>query len=110
MIRKLAVILLLFLVAPLHNLSAAPIWANKPIQCGSLEEVLELVKRLDEEPYIYFEGLSNRPDGQFLSKFVITQNKETKGWTLIEIPDVDQACILGAGVGEIKFNKDGITT
>ena len=110
MIRKLAVILL-FLVVPLHNLNAAPVWASKPIQCASTEEVMDLVEKMNEEPFIYFEGSSSRPgQGQFISKFLITLNSKSGGWTLIEIPHEDQACILGAGKGEIKINKMGITT
>jgi len=109
MIRKLAVILL-FSVVPLHNINAEPVWANKPMQCATLDEVIKLTKILEEEPFIYFEGLSTRPEGNFLTKFLITLNRKTNGWTLIEIPDEDQACILGAGQGEIKFNNGGITT
>lgn len=109
MIRKLAGILLL-LVVPLHNLNAAPVWASKPIQCGSIDEVLELMESLGEEPFIYFEGGSVRPEGNLPTKFVITLNRETNAWTLLEIPHPEQACVLGAGQGEIKFNKGGITT
>ena len=109
MIRKLAVILSLVLLVPVKTV-AEPIWASKPIQCGTLEEVLELMETLNEKPFIYFEGLTSRPEGQFTSKFVITLNKETNGWTLLEIPDPEQACILGAGQGEIKFNYGDIAT
>lgn len=109
MIRKLAVTLLL-LVVPLHNVNAAPVWASKPIQCGSLEEVLELMDTLGETPFIYFEGNSVRPEGNLPTKFVITLNRETNAWTLLEIPHPEQACVLGAGRGEINFNKGGTAT
>jgi len=109
MIRKLAVILL-FSVAPLHNLNAAPQWANKPIQCASPQEVMDLLKGYGEEPYIYFEGSTTRPSGSFPSTFLITRNSKESTWTLVEMPDSEQACILGAGRGEIKINNDGITT
>ena len=92
------------------NTNAAPVWASKPIQCGSLDEVLELMDTLGETPFIYFEGGSVRPEGNLPSKFVITLNHETNAWTLLEIPHPEQACVLGAGQGEIKFNKGGITT
>ena len=111
MIRKLAAILLLSVV-PLHNAIAAPQWAQKPIQCGTVEEVLNLVNSYGEQPYIFFEGKTSRPDvGATLdTKFVITMNSEEKNWTLIEIPDDEQACILGAGKGELNIADVGITT
>ena len=111
MIHRLAVILLLS-VAPLHNLNAA-VWAAKPIQCGTVEEVLKLVKTYGEEPFIYFDGATSRPEESGVplpTKFVITRNKEKSSWTLIEIPHPEQACILGAGKSEITILNLGITT
>jgi hypothetical protein len=109
MMNKLAVILSLALLVPVKSV-AAPVWASKPIQCGSIDEVLELMESLGEEPFIYFEGGSVRPEGNLPTKFVITLNHETNAWTLLEIPHPEQACVLGAGQGEINFRDGGTAT
>ena len=105
------VILSLVLLVPVNG-NAAPVWASKPVQCGTPEEVLNLVKGYGEVPLIFFEGVTPRPDsGSVLpSTFVITINTSDKTWTLIEIPHKEQACILGAGKGEINFGNLGIKT
>lgn len=111
MIRKLVGILSLALLVPVNG-NAAPVWAQKPVQCATPLEVLDLVRGYGEVPFIYFEGATSRPDAgaPLPSTFLITFNKDEKTWTLIEIPHEDQACILGAGRGEINFPNNGIKT
>ena len=112
MIYKLVGIVAVWLLIAFNKADAAPVWATKPIQCATVEEVLALVSGYGEVPYIFFEGATSRPgETQPLqSKWLITRNKEADTWTLIEIPHEEQACILGAGKGEIRIDKTGITT
>ena len=86
-------------------------WAQKPVQCASMEEVIGLVKKYGEIPTITMNGKVGAPDGNISSsKFILSLNKETKTWTLLEFINEEPACILGSGVGNISFGKREITT
>ena len=109
MIRKLVVILSLALLVPVN--AYANYWAGKPVQCGTTQEIIDLVSKYGEMPLVHFEGNVATPDGNTtVSRFVIAINQENETWTLLEFTGPDQGCILGSGKGKILFPPSGITT
>ena len=87
-------------------------WAEKPIQCSSIQELIETAKKYGESPTIVLEGSSVFPNGlKTNSRFVIATNPLTKTWTLMEfLIEHDQGCILGTGTGDITINPIGTKT
>lgn len=76
-------------------------WAQKPVQCGNIEKVIELVKEYGEEPILSGKGLAMNSTGQGENiTIVLGANDQTQTWTLIEIQaNGIVACILGSGSG-----------
>ena len=81
-------------------------WAQKPVQCSTSDQIVELMKRFGEVPTIILEGETGLPNGfKSPSKFVIAMNPETETWTLLEFVNDAQACVLGSGKGKISLGK-----
>ena len=110
----MGVLLLLPLSALAEEQQEPPMvyWAQKPIQCSTMEEIIELMKRFGEIPTIIMEGQTGLPNGIVSkSKFVVAMNPKTETWTLLEFVNDEQACILGSGEGNVSLGKKkGITT
>ena len=90
-------------------------WAQKPVSCTSGEKVVELMKRYNETPTIWMNGIVGLPNGtRSESKFVIAMNRNANPitWTIIEFTDGgSQGCILGHGTGNINLSViNGIKT
>jgi hypothetical protein len=89
-------------------------WAQKPIQCDTPGEILEVLKKYNEQPIIGGMGVAMMQNGQFSNLPVIWFfNKEKDTWTLVEWNmQGDQACILASGSGskfkfeDLPFLKD----
>lgn len=80
-------------------------WTRKPIQCGPPEGLIDLVKGYGETPLLTANGLATMPSGSTKNvQIVFAVNPETGSWTLIEINDPEQACVLGSGEG-YEVNK-----
>ena len=84
-------------------------WAQKPAQCSSMENMVELMKKHGENPTVWMEGITGFPNGQVNnSKFVIAINANANPvtWTLLEfVNGGEQACILGFGKGSINIGQ-----
>tara|TARA_R100000951_G_C2547462_1_gene151355 strand:- start:111 stop:434 length:324 start_codon:yes stop_codon:yes gene_type:complete len=89
--------------------SAEPYWVSKPVQCGTLEDIVESSKIYGEQPSVVFDGLAITQNGdKTTSKFIIATNEETKTWTLIEFPaGQNVGCILGKGTGLVRLLGQG---
>lgn len=104
-------LLLLPLSATAQETEAPNYWASKPIQCSTPDKVVELMKKYGEVPTIIFEGTTGLPNGtETPSRFVLAMNPQTETWTLLEFTGPTQACILGAGKGNVSLGKQGIST
>ena len=92
------------LLLPLDVL-AEPYWSAKPVQCGTLEEVIDITKQFGEMPSIIMDGFMKVPSGQYVkSKVVIAMNMSTQSWTLIEFPtETGIGCIVATGKGFEKL-------
>lgn len=76
-------------------------WAQKPIQCGPVSALIDMVKEYGEEPAMSAEGLAMGLNGRGLNvTIVLGANPKTGTWTLIEVQkDIGLACVLGSGSG-----------
>ena len=75
-------------------------WTRKPIQCGPPDGLIELVEGYGERPLLTGNGLATMPSGSTKNvQIIFAVNPETGSWTLIEINDPEQACVLGSGEG-----------
>ena len=92
------------LLLPLDAI-AEPYWTAKPVQCGTLEEIIDITKQFGETPSIIMKGYMKVPSGQYVeSKVVIAMNMSTESWTLIEFPkNVAIGCIVATGRGFEKL-------
>ena len=89
-----------------------PYWAVKPVQCTTVQKMIEMVSKYGEVPTIRFEGMVSTPTQPMsVANYVIAMNPNTLTWTLLEFQTGnDQACILATGKGELIFKSDGIKT
>tara|TARA_R110001592_G_scaffold104954_1_gene295202 strand:+ start:4107 stop:4469 length:363 start_codon:yes stop_codon:yes gene_type:complete len=79
-------------------------WAQKPVQCSTLAELVSMLSKYGETPYMRMEGFVGMPNANPLpSQFVIAYNAETTTWTIVEYTNNSQACVLGSGTGKISF-------
>ena len=86
-------------------------WAQKPIQCSTMDTLVNMVSKYGEVPTIIMDGQTGFPNGATTpSKFVISLNPETETWTLIEFVSDEQACVLGSGQGNIALGKSSDKT
>ena len=86
-------------------------WATKPIQCSTVQELVEMTKKYGEVPTIVMDGETGFPNGMTSpSRFVISMNPKTETWTLIEFVNNDQACVLGSGQGNIALGTPKAAT
>ena len=101
-------VMLSILPALLFNTTVAvaePYWATKPVQCGTLQDIVESSKIYGEQPSVVFEGQAiNEKGNKTTTKFIIATNEETETWTLIEFPAGSEiGCILGKGTGLVRL-------
>ena len=66
-------------------------WTAKPTMCNTTEKAYNALSEFHES--IIFQADNNTSPGM---KIVLTENKETGTWTLMEVSK-DFVCILGAG-------------
>ena len=67
---------------------------------------VDFMKQYGEVPTIILEGTTAMPSGNVSpSKFVIAMNPVSETWTLLEFTGPTQACILGAGKGNVSLGK-----
>ena len=79
---------------------AEPYWTQKPVQCGTAQEMIDITMRFGEAPTVIMEGKTMNTTGALTkSKLVIAHNKDTETWTLLEFTDKDTGCILNTGRG-----------
>ena len=64
---------------------------NKTVPCGQLKSIIEEVsgEKFNEVPF--WNGADDK------TKYLITVNRQTKGWTIIQYNDQGIACVIGAG-------------
>lgn len=76
-------------------------WAQKPIQCGPVDSLIEMVKEYGEMPMLSADGLAMGQNGRGLNiTIVLGANPETGTWTLMEVQkEIGLACVLGSGSG-----------
>ena len=80
--------------------NAEPYWAQKPVQCGTQDEMIGMVVKFEETPKLVFQGLAMGPNGVgYNAKYVLATNDEERTWTLFEMVSEELACIIGAGKG-----------
>ena len=83
--------------------------SQKPVLCDTPDNIIDIIKSYDENPYLKFNGVSPSSDGQYLKTIIILGfNKETESWSLVEFINDTTACIIGNGRGiqlvEQSFN------
>lgn len=100
--------------------NGAGYWANKPIQCTTASQMVQLMKSFGEVPLVHMDGEVGMPNGtRSTVKFVLAQNTETHTWTFLEFTEAkpgeptdpnEQVCILGSGKGMITIDLPEIGT
>ncbi len=109
-LKSLTMILLVFLFS-CHPVNAQTFYSKKPVICGLIEHILNTSKSFGEIPLFKGDGFAMRDDNRTFkpSQYIINYNKETKGWSLIEIISPEMACVLGTGKGmEIFEIQEGM--
>ena len=100
-----------YLIVGLHiDPSKEREWKNKPVKCAPAHKVVEVMQSKGEHPIIWMDGFAQLPDKIAKSKYVVSLNRETFTWTIIEFMNptsegaFEDACILGFGRGVINMN------
>jgi len=85
---------------------------TKIVTCDTYDKRSKNLKGYGEFPLVWMDGKSITPDVKEMnSKFIISFNKDTSTWTLLEVftgkDGNDYACLLGQGKSRIFFNQLG---
>ena len=98
-------------LSPWHPAKADTIeWKNKPVKCAPAHRVVEVMQSKGEHPIIWMDGFAELPEKIAKSKYVISLNRDTFTWTVIEFMNPteegawEDACVLGFGRGVINMN------
>ena len=104
---KKIIIFIMMLPFLVTSAIAGPEWVNKPIQCGSVNEVDEIIYTLGEE--FLLRGVATIYDQELQPKLGIIGvyvNAETGTFTIIEVfAGATEACIISFG-NNLKFDLD----
>jgi hypothetical protein len=89
---------------------AEPFWAQKPVQCGPAQELVEITKNFGEVPFLSMNGITQKNDGTYIETIlVISVGLSTKSWSVLEFSkDKGLGCILATGRGFDKLRTLGI--
>jgi len=77
--------------------SAEPMWAEKPIQCASYQEVAARAKADDMSPLMTMEGNARIGDNMYSLPYVFYYNQNTSYWLIVELHLDNTACIIAVG-------------
>jgi len=78
---------------------AAPEWAQKPVQCGPFNEILNNVQSQKLDPLFGAYGNVRIDNKTVTVPYVFYYNMDSKYWTFVEIHREDYACVVGIGEG-----------
>ena len=89
------------------NATAAPHWVNKPIQCGTVDDVDALIFGLQEEFLLRGVGtIYNQNREPALGIIGVYGNAETGTFTIIEVfAGGTEACVIAFG-NKLKFDLE----
>lgn len=89
---------LLFLASLLISGSAtSQTIAQKPVQCGSFVEVAQMAEQYGEIPILRANANLMTQQGYIQGKLIMSFNKETQSYTVIEVYNENFACVIAAG-------------
>ena len=91
--------------------SAGPEWKQKPIQCASPPEVMDLLEDQDVVPLMQMVGNIKNSQGNFLTAvpYMMYYNTKDEYWYFVEFTGYEEACIIALGQGvnfDIKSELD----
>lgn len=92
---------LITILASLFSYSAvaAPMWAEKPIQCASPSEVFD---RLDKDglvPLFSSTGNARVENNIYTKMYAMLYNADNSKWAFIEFFDEETTCVIVVGEG-----------
>ena len=85
---------------------SAPTWVNKPVQCGELQEVIQLQESEGLEPLFAAKGHARMDESPTLIEdigYVFYYNQDKQYWSMIEIFREDYTCVVAMGTA-LEFN------
>ena len=78
---------------------AAPVWAEKPIQCASPSEVFDRLDRDGLEPLFSSTGNARVENDIYTKMYAMLYNPENGKWAFIEFFDNETTCVIVVGEG-----------
>ena len=95
------------LLSSCSPINAKSYYTEKPVICGTVEDIVGTSKNFGEIPILKGEGTSINDNGTLASsQYVIAFNRETETWTLIEFLSTGHVCVLGTGTKLQFFGKE----
>ena len=76
-----------------------PIWAEKPIQCASPEEVFDRLDKDNLMPLFSATGNARVENNMYSKLYGMFYNEDTKYWAFVEFFDLETMCIIVVGEG-----------
>ena len=73
--------------------------SQKPVTCMTPSEMLTIVEKFSEVPYLRGQGLAAAIDGRqwIKTQVVVAINPETKTFTVVEFINQNLACVIAGG-------------
>ena len=88
---------------------AAPVWAEKPIQCASPSEVFDRLDRDGLLPMFTSTGNARVENDIYTKMYALLYNAENGKWAFIEFFDEETTCVIVVGEG-VDFDVQGEAT
>ena len=85
---------------------SAPVWSQKPVQCGELAEVIQVQESEGLKPLLAARGHARIDESQRLIEdigYIFYYDLDRQYWSMIEIFREDYACIIAMGTA-LQFN------
>ena len=84
---------------PQEPVEQGPYWAEKPIQCGPLNEVIERITADGLLPLMAMIGNARVGDNMRVMEYGMWYNPESQAWIIAEFFNEETMCIIGVGQG-----------
>lgn len=78
---------------------AAPVWAEKPIQCASPSEVFDRLDRDGLLPLFSSTGNARVENDIYTKMYAMMYNADNGKWAFIEFFDKETTCVIVVGEG-----------
>ena len=81
------------------QLQAEPYWAQKPVQCGPTQEVMDRIDADGLKPLMMMTGNARVENTKRVLPYAFYYDMEEQFWIMVEFFNEETSCVVGVGQG-----------